>query len=143
MLENIEGRAEKRRNELIVAIIVALLLAIFFIALTFSKAASAQMSNEAWGFKQQNRASIAALMQQVENSNDSGAVTSSGSAGFDQLVCGGDGQSSATGNSTCIIMNNSNGAIELGQDVQGNQDATNSENTTLSGLSDVLETIQE
>ena len=87
-----------------------------------SRVANAQQYNQAWGFTTQNRASIAALMQQVEGN---GANTAAAQGGFDTLVCGGDGASSATGNSTCIILNNATGNVEIGQDTEGNQDATN------------------
>lgn len=119
----------------------ALSLGLFF----GSTCANAQMTKEPWGFQQQNRASIAALMQQVENRNNTTAVASTGYAGYDQLVCGGGGsgggESTATANSTCIILNNSDGSIQIGQDAQGNQDASSAANTTLNELSDVLGTI--
>lgn len=105
----------------------------------------AQLESNAWKFKTQNRASIAALMQQVENADRARNATtvSSGASGFDQLVCAGDAGSTATGNSTCIILNNSDGAIQIGQDAPGSQNATSTEDTTMNGLSDVLETINE
>lgn len=141
MFTEIENSAEKKNNRMLTIFLMALWMAALIGELFFITPAHAQMNNESWGFKQQNRASIAALMQQVESSGDATTVASAG--GYDQLVCGGDGQSSATGNSTCIIMNNSNGAIELGQTSEGSQDATTTENTTMNGLSDVLENIAE
>ncbi len=90
---------------------IALMLALF----PGADAANAQQFNQAWGFTTQNRASIAALMQQVEKSEGTGNAVVSG-GGYDSLVCGGDGMSSATGNSTCIILNNSDGTIQVGQD---------------------------
>lgn len=123
-----------RKISLLWAIVLAL-------GLTLDGAkAHAQMINQPWSFAQQNRASIAALMKQTEDSGNAAATIASG--GYDQLVCGGDGASSATGNSTCIIMNNSDGAIQIGQDAQGNQDATNStETSTVNALSEALGSI--
>ena len=96
---------------------VAVVAGLFF----GSRVANAQQFNQAWSFTSQNRASIAALMQQVEGSETGAAAQGS----FDTLVCGGDGASSATGNSTCIILNNATGTVEIGQDTEGDQDATN------------------
>lgn len=135
MFMTLENKIEEFKYIIAAVLLLSLVLGIAF----YSNAAHAQMNNESWGFKQQNRASIAALMQQVE-SRDQATVASSG--GFEQLVCGGDGQSSATGNSTCIIMSNSSGAIEIGQDAAGNQDANNTENTTVDELSDTLESME-
>ncbi len=122
------------------AIIWAITLMVgFFLS---GHAANAQQFNQAWGFTTQNRASIAALMQQVEKSEGTGNAVASG-GGYDSLVCGGDGMSSATGNSTCIILNNSDGSIQVGQDSQGNQESSNTEDTTISGLSNALEDIDK
>lgn len=126
-------------------IIGILWLAALILGLVMGGAATAhaQMMNEPWSFTQQNRASIAALIKQTED--DENAVTATAAAnGYDQLICGGDGASSATGNATCIIMNNSDGMIEIGQDAQGNQDANNSTATsTINALSETLGSIGE
>lgn len=85
-----------------------------------STAAQAQMMQQPWSFTPQNRASIAALMQQTERPAALAAPASS-----DTLICGGGtGESSATANSTCIILNNATGQIELGQDSTGDQSAS-------------------
>ncbi|PIR08465.1 hypothetical protein COV53_02840 [Candidatus Gottesmanbacteria bacterium CG11_big_fil_rev_8_21_14_0_20_37_11] len=139
MSGKIENNVKNIKNEIIIFFILALWAAFLLMILLFIRPAQAQMNNEAWGFKQQNRASIAALMQQVENKDSNNGAVTGAYAGYDQLVCGGDGQSSATGNSTCIIMNNSDGAIQIGQDAQGSQDATTSENTTINAMSEALE----
>lgn len=93
--------------------------------------AFAQMAKEAWSFNTQNRASIAALMKQVDDSDrQSTQTTASGST---TLVCGGgssDSNSSAMGNSSCIILNNSSGNIELGQDSTGDQNASSDSDVT-------------
>lgn len=99
------------------------------------------MVNQPWGFAQQNRASIAALIKQTEDRNETQSVTAS-AGGCDQLVCGKDGDLSATGNNTCIIMNNSDGVIQIGQDAQGNQTATSSiETKETEFISDALDKI--
>lgn len=87
--------------------------------------AHAQMSNQPWGFKPQNRASIAALMRQVDREGRNTAPATAIYPSYETLVCGGDGRSTATGNSTCIIMSDADGLINIGQDAQGNQSATN------------------
>jgi hypothetical protein len=94
-------------------------------SLCLSNPASAQQTNQSWQFKDQNRASIAALMKQVDQQNETSNAVAQVPVGLDTLICGGDGQSSATGNSTCIILNNSTGAIEIGQDANGSQTANN------------------
>ncbi len=99
--------------------------------------AFAQLFNNAWSFSGQNRASIAALMKQVEGSANSGGVTSG--AGATTPICGdagggadggAAGASSATGNSSCIIMNNSTGDIVIEQDSQGDQTSSNDQTLT-------------
>lgn len=100
-------------------------------------AAYAESQHEPWGFKAQNRASIAALMQQVEKGGTSGTTTTT-TPSVTSLVCGGDGESSARGNATCVILNNATGNIELTQDALGDQSA----NSTVSQADEVLETLQ-
>lgn len=101
--------------------------------------AQAQMNSEPWGFSQQNRASIAALMRQVEDV----PVGAEGASGVnaDSMICGG-GEASASGNSTCIILKNAMGDISIGQDSNGNQTAKNRNeeiiNETPSDIDDVL-----
>lgn len=116
----------------------------FALAITMSIAASgvAQAQNarfdQPYQFQQTNRSNTAVIMKQVEsgllNPRNNTATTSN--AGLDAsstvLICGGsDGGgsgeqslSSATGNSSCVILNNSTGAISIGQDAQGDQGAT-------------------
>lgn len=105
----------------------------------FTPDANAQMNESPWGFNNQNRASIAALIQQVENADDANATgTSAGSVV--NLVCGGDGaDASASGNSICIIMNNSDGIFDLDQDNNGDQDAyTYSESTETTNVDETI-----
>jgi len=82
----------------------------------FAAPALAQQISQPWSFTEQNRASIAALMQQTENPSAAAAASPT-------LVCGGAGQPGATANSVCIILNQSSGQISLGQDSQGSQSA--------------------
>lgn len=110
-----------------------------------STPAFAQSMNDAWSFNTQNRASIAALMKQVHDSKSQAATTST-SGGATTLICGGgsaDSNSSAMGNSSCIILNNSTGSIEIGQDSIGDQSASaDSEvSTNFDSTDDVLSTL--
>ena len=121
---------------------------ISFISISFfAGSVNAQMNGNPWGFKTQNRASIAALMKQVENENTGSTVVSTTPASITTLVCGGDsGGSSATGNASCIILNNSDGSIKIGQDASGDQDANNdvSETTNVDetiNVDDILSTL--
>ncbi len=123
----------------------------FVFSLTVLPAMSyAQLDNNPWGFTGQNRASIAALMKQVEDESSSRSnVVASGGGDIVNLVCGADATSSAKGNSSCIILNNSDAAIDLGQDSQGDQTATSEEttnvdetiNTNVEAIDDVLQTL--
>ncbi len=117
---------------------------------SFVTPVSSQTMDRPWGFAPQNRASIAALMRQVETSSSATSATSAASQNVTSLVCGSDGSSSAKGNSSCIILNNATGDLIIGQDSVGNQDA-NSETTettnvdetiNVSGADDVLATLE-
>lgn len=112
---------------------------------SINSSASAQQFNQSWQFKTQNRASIAALIKQVEQEDEASTAVTQAPASYDTLLCGGgDGQSAATGNSTCIILNNSTGAIEIGQDANGSQTANNeaSQNMNIDGeLGETLSTL--
>lgn len=119
---------------------IALLSAVFLF--TPVAETQAQMNAKPWGFTPQNRASIASLMRQAEQqpSNNGGA----GSVSADTIVCGAGDETAAKGNSTCIIMNNANGAIDVGQDSNGEQTANNTssvngQETAVDEIIDVLE----
>lgn len=109
--------------------------------------ANAQLINDSWGFNQQNRASIAALIRQVENENNNASVVATGAGDIASLVCGSDGQASAQGNSSCIILNNSTGSVYVGQDSEGDQtadsDVTETTNVeeTINGADEILDTL--
>ncbi len=115
-----------------------------FLCLTFfAQEVNAQMTGTPWGFAQQNRASIAALMKSIEDTDSSTTATTATTAtGVTNLVCGSDGSSSAKGSSSCIILNNSDGSILLDQVSDGDQNATSTETTnveeTINGADDIL-----
>lgn len=111
------------------------LLASALIAATFiATPAKAQgLNNKAWSPETANRASIAALIRQAENGDGGGsAIIGTGSSNVTQLICGsnsGEGagaSSNAQANSSCIILNNSDGALNIDQDSDGDQNADTS-----------------
>ncbi len=126
------------------------LAAVFAAIMTCSLPARAQNMNEPWSFNGQNRASIAALMNTVEN-NSSGTTAGTVGGSVTNLVCGnGADSATSTGNSACIILNNSAGSgINTEQDSLGDQTSDNAQTTTVTeningppqpeGLTDVLE----
>lgn len=143
---SIENRMRDKKRMQSMILIAFWVLVLLAITLLCSTAAQAQMNNQQWGFKPQNRASIAALMRQVEegdNANAAGAASSD----VDTLVCGGGGGSSAaTANSTCIILNNSTAGLNVGQDSQGDQGAqsgASSGEDAPSIADDILEALAE
>lgn len=113
--------------------------------LTISTNATTSFSqdrNQSWQFKGQNRASIAALIRDVEeNGRGSGTAMITPAGSYTNLVCGKDGQTSAAGNTTCIILNNSDGKIDVGQDSNGNQTATTNTETQQSDADAVLDAL--
>ena len=128
------------------ALKTAILASALIVALPL-QSAFGQMFQKPWAATAQNRAQIAVIMKQAEsgllNGTNSTTASTSGSS-LTQLVCGGGGgQSEATANSACIILNNSNGDINTGQDSTGDQTANASTQTTTnnSDLSDALENI--
>ena len=120
---------------------VALALA----AAAYATTASAEelMGNQPWGFKQQNRAGIAAMMVQQSNGTLGGGSTGAAAA---STSCGGSaGNAAATGNYTCIILGDGTTAdITALQDALGSQSATSDTETSVNGVpesefSDILE----
>jgi hypothetical protein len=96
------------------------------------------LGNRPWDFSQQNRAGIAAMMVQKRNGTlggDGNGVAGGGNA------CGGNGGSStAVGNYTCIILNDSTAQIEQLQSDHGDQTANAQTQTVSHGnMSDVLQ----
>jgi hypothetical protein len=103
--------------------------------------ASAQMYKEPYTFQSTDRAGLAVYMKQLDSSK-SNSTTGSGDATY--LVCGGgSGGSTATANSSCIILNNSDASLGIGQGSKGGQSAnssteTNSTTTTADQVSNIL-----
>ncbi|MBI1212187.1 MAG: hypothetical protein GC190_12040 [Alphaproteobacteria bacterium] len=94
------------------------------------------MGKSPWNFDPVNRAGVAVAMKNVE---DGGSGSGSGTT----IVCGGTSGgsghgatgagSSATGNSSCIIVNNSDGnIIDVGQASNGNQSSDSTANSETS-----------
>lgn len=82
----------------------------------------AQSFKEPWGFAPQNRAAIASMIRQVEMEKKSAATMTN--TGTTILTCG-KGEASSEANSACIIMNNSDGILNVGQDSVGSQTTSN------------------
>jgi hypothetical protein len=115
---------------------------IFSIGFGFALPAQAQLLNQPWARAEQNRASIASLIYQVEQAKKNGTTSSTSSGSVTNLVCGGAGGTSANGSSSCIILNNTVADIGVDQYTKGNQTADNNEQTTTtSGADDVLATL--
>lgn len=138
MKKTFKDQVRKDHTDLGIAIMWSLALITGCVA--GGKTAQAQQYTKAWNFVAQNRASIAALINQVEEQESTGTA-GVGFAGYDNLVCGGDGESGATGNSTCIILNNATGNIEIGQDSTGDQTATSSTSEDIAIESDLEEAL--
>lgn len=119
-------------------------IGIMGVAITLASPVNAQMENNPWNFQPQNRASVAALIRQVEKEKSSASALTqiAAPASYTNLTCGGDSKPTASGNNTCIILNNSEGNIHVGQDSEGNQTATNNQ-TSQSGADDILTTLTE
>ncbi|HIP79984.1 MAG TPA: hypothetical protein EYH07_16175 [Kiloniellaceae bacterium] len=108
--------------------------------------ASAQMYEQPWGFAARSGGSMAIFMKQVDagmldGNSGSSAAAVTGSTTY--LVCGGDGSAGARGNSSCIILNNSDGAINTGQEAVGDQTAessvTQTQNNGADEVSEILD----
>jgi hypothetical protein len=111
------------------------------LGMTAGASAQQAMGNQPWNFTAQNRAGIAALIQQGGDGN-------SGIGGGSAYACGGGGTATATANYTCIILNNSTATIGTDQDADGDQTATSDTDTAVNGvpeeeMSDVLETLTQ
>lgn len=93
------------------------------------------LGNRPWDFTPQNRAGIAALIEQKAAGTIGGGGNGTGGGG-----CGGNaGNSTATGNYTCIIINDSTAAIEILQKELGDQTANTQTQTSHGSMSDVLQ----
>lgn len=120
-------------------------------SLTANNAGAQGLNNSSWSPQAQNRASIAALIRQVEQDGTSSGstVSSLGTTGsVTQLICGsnsGEGStnsSNAQANSSCIILNNSGGAtVGIDQDSMGDQSSTADADQAVTSTTTVEETI--
>ena len=93
-------------------------------------AAAAQMYEKPYAPQARDRAGLAVYMKNLKEArrND---VLSNGGGDATYLVCGGSGgQSTATANSSCVILNNSDAQLGVGQGSKGDQDANAATNTT-------------
>ncbi len=102
--------------------------------------ASAQMFEQPRQFKARDGAGLAVFMRSLQG------TSASSTAGGDStvLVCGGSGgQSTATANSSCIILNNSDASsLGIGQASDGDQGAdANTESTTTTTTADEVSNI--
>lgn len=102
-------------------------------------AASAQMFEQPRQFKARDGAGLAVFMRSLQGTNTS--ATAGGDSTI--LVCGGSGgQSTATANSSCLILNNSDASALIGQESNGDQDAdATSESTTTTTTADEVSNI--
>ena len=125
-----------------------ILIAAFALSGIFSDAAKAQgLNNNAWSPQPSNRASIAALIRQVENgsSAQTGSASAIGYVGSNvtQLICGsnsGEGKeasANAQANSSCIILNNSDGTLNIDQASDGEQ-AADTENLSTTNVDETI-----
>lgn len=83
------------------------------------------LNNEPWSAQAYDQSTMAIAMAQMNGQDPSSSTPSQ------TLVCGGGtGTSSATANSTCIILNNSTGStVGTGQTSDGSQTATSTTQT--------------
>lgn len=114
----------KRTN----ALIIAAALSGFFVSAPVQ--AQAGFNNSGWSPQASNRASIAALIRQVEEDDSTSSGAYAVGSTVTQLICGSSsgegGQTSANAqaNSSCIILNNSEGSVlSIDQLSDGDQDA--------------------
>lgn len=123
--------------------------AVTIVAMAFAQGASAQMFEDPYRHNTIDRAGMAVVIKQVDEGmfNRSTATTSGASGSSTVLLCGGpDGGSTATSNSSCIILGDgASGLINLGQASDGDQDADATQNQTTNNteLSQALSTLAE
>ena len=121
-------------NRLVTGLMITVAAATF--AGGVARADDPLMGKSPWNFDPVNRAGVAVAMKGIEDGG-------SGSGGGTTIVCGGTSGgsghgatgagSSATGNSSCIIVSNSDGnIIDVGQASDGNQGSTSTANSQTS-----------
>jgi len=111
-----------------------------------AQGAAAQMFEKPYNSPSRDRAGLAIVMKQVDSGMFGRSVSSTGTSagGVSQvLLCGGpDGGSTATSNSSCIILGDgATGMINLGQDSAGNQDAQATQNQTTNNNADLSDAL--
>lgn len=140
----------RKPNDVRIAVIgLAVAVAAAACGVLLPSVAAAQMYEQSWNFKSRDRAGLAVVMKQAESgmygrSSSSGAVLGSSGAAQTYLVCGGAGgagdtASSATANSSCIILNNTTGDLSVGQDAQGDQTADAQTQSTVDQVQNILD----
>lgn len=94
------------------------------------------LGNRPWDWSPRNHAGIAALIEQKKN----GTIGGGGNGGGGGGGCGGNaGHSTAIGNYTCIIINESTSMLELIQKEYGDQTANSQTQTAGGNMSDALQ----
>ncbi|MGB3810610.1 MAG: hypothetical protein WA943_10975 [Parvibaculum sp.] len=100
--------------------------------------AQAGQNSEAWGFPAMDGMTMAVIQRQAEQST---SATVGGNSGTTLVCGGGSGGSAATSNSTCVILSNSTGQIDVGQASHGDQSASTSTSSQTNNLSDALSSL--
>lgn len=77
-----------------------------------------------------NGAGLAVFMKQLRDSDGSRDGVDSSAQTFPVCGRGGSGGSTSQANSSCVILNNSNADLGVGQDSDGNQDSASSTETS-------------
>lgn len=115
-----------------------------------SATASAQMFDKPWSATPRDRAGIAVIMKQAESGlydrrdqKGSGGGVPSLTYNTTTLVCAGSGgEATSTANSSCLILNNATGAIDVGQGADGNQGASSSNSSTVNQAETMTNALQ-
>lgn len=134
-------------NRVILLQVVALAALLLSLCLPPSSA-RAQMFDSPWSAGPRDRAGIAVIIKQAESGFfDSRNGGSSGQAAISYdtttLICGGGGgDSTATANSSCLILNNATGAIDVGQGSDGGQSATSNASSTVNQAESITSVLQ-
>jgi hypothetical protein len=117
---------------------IRMIAGLAFFAFVAEAGAAELMGDGAWDFNNQtSRAGVASLMMQKENSQSATGIAAAGNA------CGGGGTATATGNYTCIILNNSSALIDALQDTTGDQSAGADSDVSVNGAESDLGSVLE
>lgn len=122
-----------RGHELMLSVTIVLSL------LTVAGPALAQQIDAPWSFTRQNRAQIAVAVKQMKDQRETAIATAQASAPKNTtIVCGG-GSSTASANSTCIILNEATGQIATEQLSDGSSQSATNQIDAGTGADEVLE----